>query len=179
MLKSTALAAMGAWSHYSTKQVGKKAIDIFEKDIELSEEEVVDEGAAEIKNLTASTINPTYTPSITLDLEKIKTLLNLLKIDGEIKAEEIYYVKTIISNANLTENEKTELEQAIDKSEKFVVDYSVFTSSPDDAIGLLVDMVTLAKRDGTFHITEKIFIKQVGKLIGFSDSNIDELMDNT
>jgi hypothetical protein len=43
----------------------------------------------------------------------------------------------------------------------------------------LVDLVTLAKRDGTFHITEKMFIKQVGKLLGFPETDIDEVMATT
>ena len=88
-------------------------------------------------------------------------------------------LQTIIGNADLTESERADLTQAIDKSGKFVVDYAVFASSPDDAIGLLVDIVTLAKRDGTFHITEKMFVQQVGKLLGFSENDIDEIMATT
>jgi uncharacterized tellurite resistance protein B-like protein len=99
-----------------------------------------------------------------------------MKVDGTIKAEEHEYTQTIIGNADLTENERMLLTQGIDKNEKFSVDYSAFASLPDDAIGLLIDMITLAKRDGTFHITEKMFVKQVGKLLGFSDDDIDETM---
>jgi uncharacterized tellurite resistance protein B-like protein len=102
-----------------------------------------------------------------------------MKVDGIIQSEERKYMQTIISNADLTENERTVLAQAIDKSEKLSVDYLAFANSPDDAIGLLVDMVTLAKRDGTFHIAEKMFVKQVGKLLGFSDDDIDETMGTT
>ncbi len=39
-----------------------------------------------------------------------------------------------------------------------------------------VDVVKLAKRDDDFHITEKMFIKRVGGLLGFSDNDIDEIM---
>jgi uncharacterized tellurite resistance protein B-like protein len=112
-------------------------------------------------------------------MPKVQTLINLIKVDGTIKAEEREYVQTIIGNADLSESERADLTQAVDKSGKFIVDYSAFASSPDDAIGLLVDMVTLAKRDGTFHIAEKMFIKQVGKLLGFSDNDIDETMETT
>ena len=102
-----------------------------------------------------------------------------MKVDGTVKSEERDYVQTIIGNADLTQSEKAGLSQAIDTGGKFAVDYSAFASSPDDAIGLLVDLITLAKRDGTFHITEKMFIKQVGKLLGFSDTDIDETMATT
>lgn len=171
-LPGVGAAAMAVWSNYLTRQVGKKAIEIFEKEIVLSEE-IIEEIPLETKSLSV----PIATASP--DMPKVQTLINLIKVDGAIKAEEQEYLQTIISNANLTEIEKTDLTQAIDKSEKFVIDYSAFASSPDDAIGLLVDMVTLAKRDGTFHITEKMFIKQVGKILGFSDNDIDEIMETT
>lgn len=171
-LPGVGAAAMAVWSNYLTRQVGKKAIEIFEKEIVLSEE-VIEEMPLETESVSA----PTAT--ISPDMPKVQTLVNLLKVDGTIEAEEHEYVQTIISNADLTESEKADLTQAIDKSGKFVVDYSAFASSPDDAIGLLVDMVTLAKRDGTFHITEKMFVKQVGKLLGFSDNDIDETMATT
>lgn len=173
-------AAMAVWSNYLTRQVGKKAIEIFEKEIVLSEE-VIEEMPLETESVSVptATINRASTASISPDMPKVQTLVNLMKVDGTIKAEEREYAQTIIGNADLTESEKADLTQAIDKSGKFVVDYSAFASSPDDAIGLLVDMVTLAKRDGTFHITEKMFVKQVGKLLGFADNDIDETMATT
>lgn len=179
-LPGVGAAAMAVWSNYLTRQVGKKAIEIFEKEIVLSEE-VVEEISLETEFVTvpAATISRAFTPSINPELPKVQTLLNLMKVDGTIKAEECEYMVTIINNADFTESEKADLTQAIDKNGKFDVDYSTFASSPDDAIGLLVDMVTLAKRDGTFHITEKMFVKQVGKLIGFSDNDIDETMATT
>lgn len=173
-------AAMAVWSNYLTRQVGKKAIEIFEKEIVLSEE-VIEEIPLETEtaSVRTSAISLATNPSINPDMPKVQTLINLMKVDGTIKEEEREYVQTIISNADLTENERADLTQATEKSGKFTVDYSAFVNSPDDAIGLLVDMVTLAKRDGTFHITEKMFVKQVGKLLGFSDGDIDETMATT
>lgn len=179
-LPGVGAAAMALWSNYLTRQVGKKAIEIFEKEIVLSEEviEVMPLETESVFSLPA-TINRASPPSISSDIPKVQTLINLIKVDGTIKAEEREHAQTIIGNADLTESEKAYLTQAIDKSGKFVVDYSAFASSPDDAIGLLVDMVTLAKRDGTFHITEKMFVKQVSKLLGFSDNDVDEIMATT
>jgi uncharacterized tellurite resistance protein B-like protein len=173
-------AAMATWSIYWTRQVGKKAIEIFEKEIVLSEE-IIEEMLLDTENASVqpATINRATTLNISPDMPKVQTLVNLMKVDGLIKAKEREYMQTIIGNADLTENERTILTQAIDKNEKFSLDYSTFASSPDDAIGLLVDMVTLAKRDDTFHITEKMFVKQVGKLLGFSDDDIDETMATT
>jgi uncharacterized tellurite resistance protein B-like protein len=173
-------AALAVWSNYLTRQVGKKAIEIFEKEIVLSEE-IMEEMPLETEPASDQTaaINRSTTLSISSDMQKVQTLVNLMKVDGTIKAEEREYLQTIIGSADLTESEKEDLSQSLDKNGKFVVDYSAFASSPDDAIGLLVDMVALAKRDGTFHITEKMFIKQVGKLLGFLDDDIDETMTTT
>lgn len=173
-------AALAVWSNYLTRQVGKKAIEIFEKEIVLSEE-IIEEMPLEPDSISVATPNMigASTPNISSDMPKVQTLINLMKVDGKIKEEEREYVQTIIGNADLTEIEMADLAQIIDNSAKFTVDYSAFASSPDDAIGLLVDMVTLAKRDGTFHITEKMFVKQVGKLLGFSDNDIDETMETT
>jgi uncharacterized tellurite resistance protein B-like protein/uncharacterized protein (DUF697 family) len=174
-------AAMAVWSNYLTRQVGKKAIEIFEKEIVLSEE-VIEEMPLETETTAppaVATVSRFSPVGVSPDMPKVQTLINLMKVDGTVKAEERDYVQTIIGNAGLTENERAELTQAMDTSEKFAVDYSAFASSPDDAIGLLVDLITLAKRDGTFHITEKMFVKQVGKLLGFPETDIDEVMATT
>ncbi len=172
--------ALAVWSNYLTRRVGKKAIEIFEKEIVFSDE-ILEAIPLETESVSvqAAAISRASTPSISSDMPKVQTLINLMKVDGTIKEEEREYIQTIIGNADLTENERTGLAQAIEKSKNFSVDYSAFASSLDDAIGLLVDMVTLAKRDGTFHITEKMFVKQVGKLLGFSDDDIDEIMATT
>lgn len=179
-LPGVGAAAMAIWSNYLTRQVGKKAVEIFEKEIVVSEE-VIEEMPLETESVSIRTaaISLAVTPGVSPDMPKVQTLINLIKVDGTIKAEEREYAQTIIGNADLTESERADLTQAVDKSGKFIVDYSAFASSPDDAIGLLVDMVTLAKRDGTFHITEKMFVKQVGKLLGFLENDIDEIMATT
>ena len=171
-------AAMATWSIWMTQQTGKKAKEVFSKDIEVSENPV-EEGTKPI-DVTATTI-PTSTfaqadviVNSGVDIAKIQTLINLMRVDGTVKPEEREYIKTILCNANLTSNEIAEMRQTLSVDKKFSVDYTAMKASPDDAIGLLVDLITLAKRDGTFHITEKMYIKQVGRLLGFSDSDIEE-----
>lgn len=175
-------AAMAAWSNYLTRQVGKKAVEIFEKEIVISAD-IVEEipFETELPSLPSVINNRASTSSIHIspDMPKVQTLINLMKVDGTIKTEERDYVYTIIGNAELTTSEKVDLMESIDKNGKSAVDYTMFASSPDEAIGLLVDMTVLAKRDGNFHITEKVFVKQVGKLLGFSDNDIDEVMSDS
>ncbi|BAZ85027.1 TerB family tellurite resistance protein [Dolichospermum compactum] len=97
------------------------------------------------------------------------------KVDGSIEPEEKEYLKTIITNANLTSAEIQEIKNLL-SSQRIEVDYSLIAKYPDDALGLLIDLIALAKRDGDFHITEKMYIKQVGKLMGFSEVDVAELM---
>ena len=82
-------AAMAVWSNYLTRQVGKKAIEIFEKEIVLSEE-VIEEIPLEAEPVAVPTaaISRASTPSISPDMPKVQTLVNLMKVDGTIKAEE-------------------------------------------------------------------------------------------
>jgi len=167
-------AAMAVWSNYLTRQVGKKAVEIFEKEIEFATEtveEIPDEIAEKpfVKQVSD-------TPTISIERLKVQALINLLKVDGKITPEEIEYVHTIVDNINLSNEEKTKLLDAIDSSTKFTIDYTSFVSMPDDAIGLLIDLVALAKRDGEFHIAEKMYVKQAGKLMGFSENDVEETM---
>lgn len=170
--------AMGLWSAYSTKQVGNQAIQIFEKEIEiLDETESLSECSIEYTDnlFPTSDIEVNNITGERLELLKIKTLINLMKVDGSIEPQEKEYLKTIITNANLTSAEIQEIKNSL-SCQKIEVDYSLIAKYPDDALGLLIDLIALAKRDGDFHITEKMYIKQVGKLMGFSEVDIAELI---
>lgn len=162
-------AAMAAWSNYSTRQVGKKAVEVFQKEIEYVPEEVED-----VQDVEAEPTAPKV--EVSYEILKIQALINLMKVDRQIAPEERKYVQTIIDKANISDEERAALLDSMDADAKFPIDYALFASTPDEAIGLLVDLVVLSKRDGTFHISEKMYIKQIGNLIGFSNSDIEEMM---
>lgn len=170
-------AAMAAWSNYLTRQVGKKAVEVFEKEIVLLDE-VIEEPSVEIASEVSdlSPVGPSRLQGVSPDMPRVQALMNLMHVDGSAGAEEVDYIQALITNACLTDVERDELTQAMQAGSKFTVDYSSFATSPDDAIGLLVDMVALAQRDGTFHITEVMFVRQVGKLLGFPESDIQAVM---
>jgi uncharacterized protein (DUF697 family) len=67
--------AMATWSNYWTRQVGKKAIEIFEKEIVLSEE-VIEEVPLETQFISAptATVSRATTLSISPDMPKVQTL---------------------------------------------------------------------------------------------------------
>jgi uncharacterized membrane protein YebE (DUF533 family) len=167
-------AAMAAWSNYSTRQIGKKAAEILAKPIEVIEEESDDEGIIADVAPTQSPATVEAAPNFTT--LKIKALIDLMKADKKIKPEERDYVELLIENSDLDDETKIELANLMDVEAKTHVDFAPFAKEPNEVIGLLIDLIGLAKRDGEFHLAEKIYIKQAGKLMGLFGSDIDEAM---
>jgi uncharacterized protein (DUF697 family)/uncharacterized tellurite resistance protein B-like protein len=165
-------AAMAAWSNHMTRQIGDKAVEIMQKKIEINDADgSIDEVCDVVMPENQLLVNTTKV--------RIQTLINLMKVDGEIAAEEQSYLQILIEQADFAEEDRVELMQGLTSNQKFAINYEILSTQPDDAIALLMDLVALANRDGTFHIAEKIYIKQVGRLVGFSDDDIEEMMKTT
>ena len=166
--------AMGAWSNYSTRQLGKKAAEILAKSIEVSEEESDDEGIVEgaimAQPATVVAAAPIYTNL------KIKALINLMKVDKKLAPEERGYIEVLIENSELADETKIELANLVDAETKTPVDFALFAKDPDEMTGMLIVLVALAQRDGEFRLAEKIYIKQAAKLMGVSESDVEEAM---
>jgi hypothetical protein len=67
--------------------------------------------------------------------------------------------------------------ECISNADRTLDGINIIAASPIDSISLVTDMIALAKVDNQFHITEKLYIKQIGKLLNFSDSDVNELID--
>lgn len=189
-------AAMAAWSAHLTHQIGKKATEIFSKDIVFEDEENIEEqetSEESEKSASASHLQNKSDPVLeeikkleqnnietveehTLNILKIQSLIYLMKIDGSVASEEKEFIREIIKNAQLKPNEIDTIRAILTSNEKIKIDYSSFKEYPEDALDLLIDLITLAHRDGEFHITEKMYIKQVGKLLDFSGSDIEDII---
>lgn len=167
-------AAMAVWSNISTRQIGKKAAEILAKPIEVIEEEIDDEsilvGVVQVQSPEPVEAAPNFT---TL---KIEALINLMKADKNIKPEERGYIQLLIENPDLDNETKIELLNQLDVETMAQVDFAQFVKDPGEVAGLLTDLIGLAKRDREFRPAEKIYIKQAGKLMGLSESVIDEAM---
>lgn len=163
---------MATWSKYTTSEIGSKAKDIFSKDIVFDNEEIIISGVIE-------TNSETDTSNIQTMIEKIKiqTFIKLMKIDGKIDDEEIKFIENFIDKTTIDSNTKLELISQISDESKIQLDYTPFQNNKEEALYLLIDLMALAKVDGKFHITEKLFIKEIGKSLGFLDKEIDELME--
>ena len=161
-------AAMAAWANYATHRIGKYALTIFEQQIEYETDVIEDMPDTEV--LATSEHNDE------LDRLKIQSLINLMKIDGHMKPKEREYIQTIIAQVGFSVDEQAQFQEDIEIGDRYTIDYTAFRSLPDEAVGLLLDLVALSRRDGQTHILEKLYIKQVGGVVGISESDINEMM---
>ncbi|WP_298959541.1 TerB family tellurite resistance protein [uncultured Campylobacter sp.] len=102
-----------------------------------------------------------------------------MKIDGKIEDSEMAYLQDFIENTPLSNQDQMQLIEQLGSKEKTTVDYSVFKENFDESLTLVVDMIALANIDGNFHVTERMFIKNVAKTIGFDESDLNELLGNS
>lgn len=171
-LPGVGAAAMAVWTNYMTRQIGNKANEIFSSSIQF-EDSIVD---IELIKPVEENISTTANDQKSNEFFKIKILCNLMKIDGQIKEEELVFISTLIDKADISSVEKTILLNSLTDSDKSIGGIDILVQSPNDSIALLSNLTALAKIDNQFHITEKLYIKQIGKLLGFSETDIEEVM---
>lgn len=171
-LPGVGAVAMAAWTNYMTRQIGKKANEIFSSEIEF-EDSIAD--IELIKPITEKIGDKDETLK-SIDFYKIKVLVNLMKIDGVISEEELSFISPLIENSVVSIIEKTDLITSLTNTDRTIEGIELIAASPSDSISLLADLTALAKIDGKFHITEKLYIKQIGKLLNFSESDINDFL---
>lgn len=166
--------AMAAWSNYMTRQIGKKAHEILRHPL------VNDPETPDIQLIEPIEVEPTLAldapaaaPEM-LEFYKLQVLIGLAKIDGRISEEEERFLANALESDRLTADQKLELTSLMGSKASSTQGVQDIAASPEDAIGLLSAMTALAKRDSEFHITERLYIRQIGKLLGFSEIEIDE-----
>lgn len=182
-------AAMAAWSKYSTSKIGKKAQEIFEKEIIYECDEVATNediqmlGVAKAefenaKNEIDSAINDIKNGDKILK-EKIKILISLMRIDGKIEDEEQEYIANFITKSNFASSDEMELIGYLGNNEKMDINYALFKTDPQEALALIIDLIALSSVDEKIHITEKMFIKNIAKMINFNENDALELIEQT
>ena len=169
-LPGVGAAAMAAWSKYSTNLIGKKAQEIFSKEIVFEEGEMV-ELSDEVVEIA---VIPEKIGEL-IDKNKIILLSNLMKIDGEIAEEEVHQITTMIEALDFSEDLTFRLLNMLGTMEQSSVDFDLLKEN-NESISILMDMHTLAYADNNLHKLEKVYIQQVGKKLGVSDEEIDELL---
>ena len=162
--------AMAAWSRYMTNKIGEKSIEIFSKEI-IFEKDVVEEVNItnfDEKDLNIQNINKT----------KIGIMINLMKIDNNIDTNELKFIEDFMEKVDLSIDDKMELIQELTTKNKISVNYSVLKDNSEEVLYLILDLISLAKIDGEFHITEKLFIKEIAKVLNFNPDELNSLIES-
>lgn len=189
--------AMGAWARFTTKQLGEQAASMLS--LTIVEGGVADEppqlpvGEAAPVSVTFPAPSPPPSapppppvtsslalpspvaddPETRVERAKIQTLINLMLADGEAHADEVTMIEGLIRGSRLATWERDRLVADLAHGRRGSVDFSVFANSPDDRMGLLFAMVGLAMRDGKLHLAERLYLKQAGYQLGFSEADVD------
>lgn len=163
--------AMAAWSRYTTNKIGEKAIEIFSKEI-IFEKDVIEE---------IDIVNPNNNSNLNIqniNKAKIGIMINLMKIDNNIDANELKFIEDFMEKVDLSIDDKMELIQELTTKNKISVNYSVLKDNSEEVLYLLLDLISLAKMDGEFHITEKLFIKEIAKVLNFNPDELNSLIES-
>lgn len=174
--------AMGAWARHLTNKIGQQAKDIFAKDIQLDTVEITETGERPIAQATAQSISAPAQEQISqtsiedVNAQKLKVLVNLMKVDGVTDERERGYILPLIESLNLRDEVRGALLRSLRDGERPTVEYATIKKYPDEIIPLLVDMAALIKIDGKVHPAEKMYMKQIGKEFGVSDTDIEEIL---
>ena len=146
--------AMATWSKYSTNKIGKKAKELFSKEIAFDEDLVETELTAVEKDEILSQI-----PNFINDLEKanaelanfidekqqivkskIEIFINLMKIDGYCDEREKKIIYEFIDDAKLNSDEKARLLSLTNSNEKVEVNLDVFKGNALEISTLMIDL---------------------------------------
>lgn len=171
--------AMAAWSKYTTNMVGRKAREVFELDIQLEGSETCeDDGEAEFAEGAPSEVaRPSAVASLEIQVQKILTLMNMMKADGHIAEQELQFLKDTIAQYDFSPEQMESLRARLTTLTKDPVDYAAIRAYPDEALNLMVDLVALSKRDGHVHPAERMYARMVGETLGFQSQDITDLLE--
>lgn len=168
-------AAMATWSGYSTNKIGTKAVEIFSKEVVLEDNELED---LDLQIISSELVEEPKIDNYAIEKLKIRTFINLIKVDGKIDDKEVELLENLMDKFDLDSNDKLELISEINSKNKISIDYNLLKENSEEVLYLLIDLVAIAKVDGEVHITEKLFIKEVAKSLDFDLNDLNLLFEN-
>jgi len=143
-----------------------------DEELEAKKQEVAARFAA--PTITVNTETPTDVTA--LELIRLHALINLMKADGTVDTAESDFVNEIIAVANLNDDQRRDLETRLTAKTLMAVDFASLRDRPEEALSLIMDLVTLAQRDNKLHPAEKIYIKKTAEQLSLPKEEIEELL---
>lgn len=164
-------AAMAAWTNYTTRKIGKRAHEVFGSELLIEEVKSPQNSSILFMEETNNSMSVED-----FDYFKFKMLTNLAKIDGCVERSEVQFIVKMMEQSTLDKERKVEILKKLHDSSADISGIEQLSQSPDDAIALLADMTALAKQDDDLHVTERLYVRRIGSLLGFREDEVDEVL---
>ena len=162
-------AALGVWSGYTTKRIGRSAHQFFNALSDGSTTAPVSPG-------TAAPGEALPLPGSELERCKLQALIGLARVDGRVCDNERAFISQALTDPRLSDAQRLQLRLMLEGSHAPLEGLDVLARHPDAAIGLLSNLAVLAWQDGQLHPSEKLYVRHLGKLLGFERDDVDELL---
>ena len=91
--------------------------------------------------------------------------------------QEAAFIREMMSNYQIPPAEESAILSSLASCQQIDVKYDILLSNPGDAVGVLVDMVALSRRDSIVHPAERIFIRKVGEILGVAEADVNDLTE--
>lgn len=166
-------AALSVWSGYTTSRIGKTTHAFFSQLAAQTPDTVADLAPAPS---TASQPLPPPPSGSELELCKLQALIGLARVDGRVCDNEREFIAHALADPRISDEQRTRLQVMLEGSHAPLDGLEILARHPDAAVALLTNLAILAWKDGQLHHSEKLYIRQLGKLMGFDRSDVDELL---
>lgn len=115
------------------------------------------------------------------ELEKlrIEVLMNMMKIDGVIKDQEISLLEEIIDTSGIMEDEKILFKQRFKDKRLVDADLSVFKVNETYSIALLDSLLAVMASDGEISPGERLYLQKIAKDLNISQQYVGDCICNS
>lgn len=113
---------------------------------------------------------------VNIQEQRIILLISLAHVDKSITQKEHDYISSKIEESGLSDGQKSELEAYLKGGNVPNINLNDFKRNDMEGIHLLSEAIELLKLDNRFTLGEKMFIKKIGKELGFTTDDLEDLM---
>jgi|ERR1035437_3987818 uncharacterized tellurite resistance protein B-like protein len=174
MIPIVGSAILGSWSHFTTKKIGKEAINIFEKEI------IEETSPSQEPNIPDPSEEEIQREEDAFFARNVNTYFAVMMADGLRKEEEIKYILAALDDQNIPTTDKEAIASQLRSGDFAPFDIqSAKDEGKDSCVKLMTHLVGIAKSDAEFHPKERELIQSIGHDLGFSDQDIQEFYGET
>lgn len=110
--------------------------------------------------------------------ERIKLLINMAHIDGELADSEKEQIQQMIDDSDFSENKKQELTVAMLDTTPVKIDFSPFKEEKVYAVNAITGLVSVMKADGKIHPSERLYLMEIARAVNISKDEIEVIIDS-